>query len=251
MKKTIDFYENYVHNMRHNLHKVDILVFNLKDSRKEVISKIKKYKARLISHFKIQVSELEEIVNFDEPKEGIIKVKDDKILNTLLNKLCFINCSLNEKYKIREKCEDYLISIEIYKYVIKTFNKRIVEKILEGYKFNLGANLGFIAIKRLKRNHNRLSINWGASKKLKKEIIERGGIPYNKETAPDGEKWFVYYTDDYKHLWFWKRSWCTVKNKSFYAFRPTTGKSGNIKKLVKYIKDNPFVVTKYMTHGSI
>jgi len=138
-----------------------------------------------------------------------------------------------------------VIKFKLYKFIVNLFNESICDYIIkEGYTLRMGHNLGNIYIARKLRSQQR-PIDWGASNKIKASIIADGKVPYNKETAPEGEKYIVYHDSKYANYWFWTKFACAVKNRDFFSFNPTKGDFGNVKKLHKYANNNPSVNVKY------
>ena len=128
--------------------------------------------------------------------------------------------------------------------IIKKFNKKVIDLIIkEGYEFHLGYGLDYIRIK--KRIRNNPEINNPASYQKRKKIIAEGKIPYNEETAPNGEKWKVYRIERYKYVWYWSKKSINVKNSYYYTFKPTGGKKGMICSLYNFINENPNHTIKY------
>lgn len=106
--------------------------------------------------------------------------------------------------------------------------------------------LGSISIVTKKVDPKRKYINWNESNKLKKLYIEQGITPYNKDTAPEGRKWFIYHDQELIPLFYWKNSLCTYKNSSLYGFKPSGGDYGHAKTLHRYVKSHPLVLHNYI-----
>lgn len=131
----------------------------------------------------------------------------------------------------KKKNPDTDITYPLYRTILETFNTKLSDTILEGNKFNLGSRLGYLYIKKIKRNPDSKVINWMETKALwKEEGVKKG---------------FVYYTGDYYYRWNWEKKKAQVKNKSVYKFIPTGGKRGLKTKLVNRLKSNPFASTLY------
>lgn len=115
-------------------------------------------------------------------------------------------------YSVGNFSKDYLeanpdvkLSVTLINKVIKVFNDLMLDEILiNNYEYYLG-NCYKLSMERYERNFNTLAVDWGASNKLKKEIIERGEKPAKKiGTTPkgnpifdDGVQWMIFYTDDF------------------------------------------------------
>jgi hypothetical protein len=97
--------------------------------------------------------------------------------------------------------------------------------IIFGGTFNLQNTLGYLRIKKIKRNYKKLVPDWGESNKLKKQLLAEGKVPKDQD-HPDGEQWMVFFSDPWYLRWAWiKRGVCRVKNQSFYLFQPTANRS--------------------------
>lgn len=151
-----------------------------------------------------------------------------KNYKTIIKKIC----ELNEKLK---QLKTHLITKKQYKSIIKTYNQFAVSQIIyKGVRFSF-KKLGVFYIKRkLNKKFNR--INWAESKKQKEEILKRGGTPYDKYKAPEGEKWLVKVIEDYSCWFTWSKYSCNIKNNKDYHFKPT---KGNITNLQNFRKADP------------
>jgi len=129
------------------------------------------------------------------------------------------------------------VEYKIHKHIIDMFNLQIRESILEGYTFHLGKGLSHIRVQRKKRT--KANINWEESNKKKNEILARGGIPFNKTTAPDGEQWRVIFTTDEECWIYWNKGKVKADSCTGYAFVPSNGKNGFKSELRKKLKANP------------
>jgi hypothetical protein len=124
--------------------------------------------------------------------------------------------------KFKKKNPDSDVTYTLFKYVISSYNKQIVDYLMEGGTFNLGSRLGKLKIKRVVRNFKNKAIDWGETNKLKARGINQ----------------LVYYTDEHYYGFFWEKRNCTVKNKSVYKFYPAGGIIGPKKRLIKFLKEN-------------
>jgi len=158
-----------------------------------------------------------------------------------------MNHNLKTLYKV---CIDngYIapdIDYKTFSILIREFHKEISQRVLRGYKFRPGENLGqFHLVKDIRRGK---TIDWGNSNKLKQSIIERGGVPYDKVNAPDGEEWLLYYQDNdyYKWKWFKETSTTFIKNVKYYIFKPCTT---NRRSIAKVIKEDDLITESYGTY---
>src|SRR5690606_21174779 len=112
----------------------------------------------------------------------------------------------------------------MYKEVLSRFNKKACDAVIFGAFLNLGANLGYLLIRKIKRRYDKPKPDWGESNKLKQKLIDEGKVPKDKD-HPDGEEWIKFYSDPWYLRWAWMKSTCRVKNQSVYAFVPTSNRS--------------------------
>jgi hypothetical protein len=94
------------------------------------------------------------------------------------------------------------ISYKEFYRVVRLFHRLISSKIIDGYKFN--SEVGTIEIDKKPRPGR--MVDWGNSNARKQRIIAEGKIPFNKETAPNGEHWLCYFTDSTHYKWKWNKS---------------------------------------------
>jgi hypothetical protein len=135
------------------------------------------------------------------------------------------------KYAVKDMYKEYKelhpesdVTYSLFSHYIERFNKKIIEKVLEGKTFYFGHNLGSVRIKRVKRNFNKPTIDWFETNKLKAQGINK----------------HVYYTDEFWFRWYWDKYRAKVKNKAAYRFEPTKGPTGAKKQLIKLLKTDEF-----------
>jgi len=134
---------------------------------------------------------------------------------------------------------DSPVSKDLHKKILQKFNTKAMEKIIyEGKVLNMEWYLSDLSILRVEANPNNPAVNWKASNELKQEIIEEGGTPKSDEN-PNGEDWLVYHDDDWIASFHWRKSGCTVPNKTVYSFRATRGDKGNKTKLKDRLRNDP------------
>lgn len=147
-----------------------------------------------------------------------------------------------------------------------TFFKAITNSLIEtGVSFNLGGSMGGIHIvaKERKPRTNKVTgaevypVNWGESNKVKAAIIERGGIPYHKDTAPDGEQWLVYHTSGWNPYIVWKAGSVLhpIKKKvvprfPYITYLPSSGEDSLLDRLYTHRRNNPNIIHKYEKYYS-
>lgn len=138
----------------------------------------------------------------------------------------------------REDSDDP-VSKDTHAKILEKFNVKAMEEIIyEGKVLEMGYYLSDLYILRVKADPNNPAVNWKRSKELKQEIIEDGGTPKSDEN-PDGEPWLVYHDDDWIAKFHWRKSGCTIPNKTAYSFRATRGDKGNKTKLKERLRNDP------------
>ncbi len=157
----------------------------------------------------------------------------------------------------KELYPDSKIKYWLFKEVIARIAKKASDAVIMGGVFNLGNNLGYIKIKKIKRNWKKLVPDWGTSIRTKNQLIAEGKRPKSKD-FPEGELWMVYFSDPWYLRWGWvKKGVCRTKNQSVYEFKPTTNRSkkageqnldklGNTGKLALANKLNPVLHQSYV-----
>src|SRR6185369_12024186 len=106
----------------------------------------------------------------------------------------------------------------MYKEVLSRFNKKASDAIIFGQTLNLGNRLGYVLIRKIKRNYENPVPNWGESKRIKQSLIDKGITPKD-ENNPTGQEWIVFYSDPWFLRWAWvKRMVCKVRNHGVYKF---------------------------------
>lgn len=156
--------------------------------------------------------------------------RSNKQINT---KAIFNIC--NEKKYIED------IEYKLFAQVVREFNKKISIEILNGYKFHCWG-LGIFEILRVPRKV--ATINWNASNKFRKELIEKGITPYDKRDHPDGQMWFQYFTDPWYYKWSWYKTKATkyVTNSYYYTF---TASFSNKRGIALVVKNNELAELDY------
>jgi len=96
-----------------------------------------------------------------------------------------------------------------------TVNSEIAKSILRGYNFKIGLGeikIGNIAVEKIERKFDLAghpldrSVNWEESNTFKQALIEDGVEVYNKDTAPNGRRWFIYHDEPYIYYINWQVS---------------------------------------------
>lgn len=144
-----------------------------------------------------------------------------------------------------------------YNTVIKAIFNNIVNEIIINQK--IYSFLGIFSLKgaRLERDFDTLAVNWGESNKRKKELLEQGKKPAVKigtsqngnPIFDDGERWMVFYTDDF----YFDLSFNHFKNtKELYKFISFWKFKRNVKfmeRVNKAIEDKLITLNNFPIHN--
>lgn len=235
---------------------------NYESSKKYLVNKILKLKHYLDNFTNIKCEDIESLDRFISEKSvvnltNISSINVDDIRRNI-NIIVEINKSINKLQKELNQIEVDIIAYKVFKEITYKFNCKISDEIVyKGYALNLGYGLGHIRVKKINCFLNKdgsprtkKRINWGESNKLKKEIIEKEGLPYKvternerKIIADNGGiPWFVYFNNEWDYLWYWYKGTCMILNTPYYKFRPTTYNNtsrndglGNVNKLKQLV----------------
>ena len=127
-----------------------------------------------------------------------------------------------------------------FREVCERFNSLVMGRLIDhGFAVDLGHGLSSLSVVRVERRFDKPRINWGASHKLRAELVSNGITPYDKEHNPDGQKWFVYFTQPHWFKFHWRKAKCRIPNSSVYKFFATRGEKGNKGALAKKVRSNP------------
>lgn len=124
-----------------------------------------------------------------------------KYINAV-KKIYIYDLKINAAYNRRK------VTFAVYKDIVKKFYRYGVHKcVLEGYAYKFADNLGYLIINKWKIpkeeiiNGSRKKVDYNKTNAKRKELLAKGGIPYNKEDAEiarqkgikyNGEKYIVY-----------------------------------------------------------
>jgi hypothetical protein len=125
------------------------------------------------------------------------------------------------EYKLENQSMD-IVDYRTFNNIINMYNTNISEILIQGYKkFKIPFNLGDIKIMVLDTTDMKRCYDFPNSMKRKQAIIDKGGTPYNKKTAPDGEKWLSVYETTKEIFWKWSNH-RYAKNSQYYRFYPSS-----------------------------
>jgi hypothetical protein len=201
------------------------------------------------THVKLTLIHLK---NVKGDTQRILERKQNELLNAVGAEKQDILDMISILHKRIEEIETNIVffeTIPIMQYhvqkIINSINLHMTDVIIrKGYKFKV-PYLGKISVRRRKRG--RPMPNWDLSNKKKQSIIDAGGVPYNKDTAPDGEKWLIYHDGDNETIINWERPPMSfIPNVEFYTFVPSLkGPNSFGTNLHRYVKQNPAVIDRY------
>jgi hypothetical protein len=118
------------------------------------------------------------------------------------------------------------ITYDLFMFITREFNLKLVGALLDGKTVKLGHNLGQLRVKRVQRNHEKPTVNWGATTQARKE--------HNNPEI------LVFFTDDFYYRFSWSKG--MVRNISLYKWHPTKGMR---KRLVHLLQTDPIAKLNY------
>lgn len=111
------------------------------------------------------------------------------------------------------------VDYKTYRALIESFNKAMVDKILnESYEFKLPYRLGSLRIRKKKmsfKSKNALRVDYKRSR-------ESGKLVYHMND----------HRDNFNYRWYWKKKTAIVKNKTAYSFTPTRANKRELARLL-------------------
>ena len=223
------------------------------NSKNYILKSLEPYEFYINNFTRINFEDLKNITNYNLNYKLRINSNTEKFgidtekLKRILNVLCEINKSIKKLEKTKEIVKT-IPNYEVYKDILNSFNEIVSDEIVyKGYVFNLPFNLSDIKITKVECSKYGKKIDWNATNKKKKEILDKGEVLYkvlerDKEFRiikdNGGEKYITYFQKDFDYLWNWVKSKVKVLNSAYYRFKPTYynntstgGKLGNINKL--------------------
>lgn len=159
--------------------------------------------------------------------------------------IAYANKKIGKRYKsissIRKAMSEIneMTNTEYY-FIVEKFFEMAADKIIQGDSLFI-PNVGYIFIEKKPVIKGKKNIDWKASHKYKKQLIEEGKQLWDKETQT-GEKWWFYLEDDYYLRWNLKR--VTNKFISKYIFKPTISNPNTNKYNKDGSKKKPVLGTK-------
>ncbi len=178
----------------------------------------------------INLTNLESKISYTDKQINKVEIKvvtvDQNLIKSYIKALCKAKRNLAVYKDNLDKLNSYFIPFRIYSYILKEYNKKISHRMLLGYSLDVGANVGQIVIKKIRRIFNvggkeaTKNIDFGETKKLRKRLLDSGVEIFSKDN-PKGQKYLVYYTSDYFYWYYWNRGNCQIPNCFLYTFTPT------------------------------
>ena len=133
----------------------------------------------------------------------------------------------------------------LYRKILREYNEMLMDSVVLGADMPLG-KLSSLRIVRKPTNPDAPQVDWVESKKLKAEILARGGQLYDWPTDT-GEKWIVYIDAKWYVTFLWNKhdTSMKVKNKSLYEFRAARGLKSPKQKLKDALKHDDLAYLRF------
>lgn len=224
-------YNSYLLNRDTKTKELDMLITVLTEQKKELIVQIKDLYSKLPT---IDIK-LNDVTDMEKVSKATIRRSDNYIYFDIFKDNCKVLNSII--FELKEAIKSYnsippIISYVLYFKIISTFFKNLQGKLLDGYVWNPGYNIGEICIAKKKNyfkddshlgtHHNNRRVNWGSSIKLRNTLLKENKELYNKYTGK-GEKYLIYIDSDFSFWLYWRKVQCKIKNKIYFSFKPILG----------------------------
>ena len=123
----------------------------------------------------------------------------------------------------KQQLKDKMIHFNVFRDILAINNDIIFHNLIEGETESLGV-VGAFNVRKKKRitanfeGVNTKRVDWGASYKVKRALINAGRLP--KKGDNGGEDWLIYRLED--GVWYhWIKKIASCPNKFYYKFVPT------------------------------
>lgn len=240
MLETRDMYKDYINSINTKINMVNIKIQQYYASQEYIKTCIINNRTEF-EKVNVNIDTL-----FSNPYIAYAKIKDlvdtgnlSRVAHYVQSYVRSINYLTLHK-KLHERLTKSLMPYEVYLKILGYSNFEIAKYILLGGIYSFG-NLGKLYIREKARTFLfkgkpvKLPVDWGTSNKFKKELIQQGRTPYNKENAPSGIKWHSYHNSDFAY-WFWWEAGAII-NRRFFKFYPSKHcKVGNSSKIDDFYK---------------
>lgn len=227
----------------------DMYIFYISEKIKSNHSLFRNPKGELCYSSSKELDMIGRQIEAKKDEYGYLLEKDNKSLQDM-NDISDIDVALkNFELKKKELQKDItkvkkIMDYILFKKILKAYNTKAGDRIINGEKFNLLNGLGYILGKRIERTHSNQKVDWGETNKLRDLT---GELPIDAKT---GKKKLIYFIDDEYCRVGWKKVH-GIKNISVYGFEPAGGETGKgfgkgfKKKFSKAINDNPLLKLKF------
>lgn len=137
--------------------------------------------------------------------------------------------TLRDSFKsFKEDFEESTVDYKTYANVIKSFNQRVMEKILfEAFEFEMPYRLGSLRIRKKKTHFKEktMKIDWAKTRELGKRVYHMNE-----------------HTNYFNYRFYWKKQHATFINKKMYSFTATRD---NKRLLASILKNNETGIDYY------
>lgn len=242
-----DIYKFYVELNSYKRDETKDEVKELKRYKKEAINEASKY----IKLLKLSYPDIEEKYNDLDVVpiplvQGTLSLKNYNIEQ--FNKKYTEIVAYNKRIQQIDFEKIKLVNPQVFNFVIKKFNRDMIDEVLRGYTFNM-KDIGTLRL--INKTRGGINIDWEASNKLRKRLIDNGETPYRVlDRLEDGTiitnggiKWLIPFNSP-KHHWFqWRKDLAIMyKDEDFklmkwYNLLLCSYKTGIVRRLAVLKKD--------------
>ena len=247
---TKDMYDLFIHKVHIEMMDIEKEVESLANAKQYFLENLRRFDNYIRNHVDIIYNRLEKVTD-----KKVLYSTVDPAVKTYMLGLIEVNLRtefLSKRMIILKQCD---ISWKEYTFIIREFNKKVCEKIIDtAYRFKI-IGLGTIKIitRYRKENSKKKYIHWGDTNKKKEAILLRGGVPFETiknevgEVIGDngGEDYLVFAETPYVIFWKWYKEGTRLVHNDLYKFLETTGPNGNRERLQEVVRGNKLAYLKY------
>ena len=126
----------------------------------------------------------------------------------------------------RKRLENCILPFNIFREIIFAINRELATYVLEGNILTLSILGKIFIVEKENKQYAEYSkpvgsrIDWGATVRNKKQLLNQNIPLYNEKLNPDGTKYFKYHNNDFDYWFYWMPG--AVLNRGKYRFYPNS-----------------------------
>jgi hypothetical protein len=260
----IEIYTDYITPFKKVYDEINEKVTEVKDTKKKCLDALIPHKGAIKIYSNFRFSYIKDITTLQNIEFSSAFTNEEAIVEIKSLILTIANCNdkLEELLPQLNKASLPIIDSKLHRFILSTFNEGIMDKVFEGYEFDMGHRLSTVLAKRKSRmvfdkqgrTEVKKIINWGDTNKKKAEILARGGTLYEvtkrdektNEILEDngGEKYICYHTGEHRNFLHWNNHKCMVTNRTQFCLE--FAYETVIVRFYEFMRNNPTKLVNYI-----